>query len=118
MADIDDPDWTPEKERDSDPDEFMKMGKQLFSSLMKEQQAREQREKETLEEFKQMQASGGRVIQAYMPPLLSEILARYELVWKAISAKFEDQTVRVEIFRTLLHQPFRISDTDKTFSSL
>ena len=118
MSDSEDPDWTPEKEREEDPGklqkEYLKIGKELLDSIKKDKAKAEAEAQAIAEQACELPGSApGATIGVYKPPLLSKILDRYEVAWKAICARFEDPNIRVEIFRVLLHSPFRVSDDEE-----
>lgn len=110
-----DPEWTPEKEREEDPgklqSEAMKLMREFMDQQKEEKAKREAQEKAELGEAILPATLG--VVAAYQPPLLSKILDRYEMAWKAICIRFEDPSIRTEIFRQLIHIPFRISDEEE-----
>jgi hypothetical protein len=125
MADPEDLDWTPEKEKEDDPGalqrEYLKMGKE-FLSRMKEDKAKEEAKeaqaKVELSKYAQLPRPPGpfegAMIGTYKPPLLSKVLDRYETTWKTICARFEDPGVRMAIFQILLHQPFRLTEDEQS----
>lgn len=94
--------WTPEKEREGDPQEVLKRAMNYLNRKMDE-------DEQTKEKFITAVPAS---LELYKPPLLSEILERFERVWGEVSIRFNDPNVRIEAFKAIIHRPFRTSDTD------
>lgn len=102
----DDDEWTPEKERSSNPDEVMKKAMSFLEKTMAEKEKEDRARKEAI-------GSISREIVAFKPPLLSKVLERYEAIWREVCLKFDEPTIRIEIMKCLLHAPLRLSETDE-----
>lgn len=117
MADPEDQDWTPEKEREEDPSklqrEYLKIGKELLDSI------KQDKAKAEAQAAVEQTCEGPGILPQYavapmyQPPLLSKILDKYETTWKAVCARFEDPGVRAMVFQLLLHQQFRLSEDEE-----
>lgn len=119
MADHEDPDWTPEKEREEDPGKLqrepLEMGREILKR-MKENKAKEEVREKMIEQTCEGPVAAsqpGHYAPVYQPPLLSEVLDRYEAAWKAICARFEDPGILMAVFQILLHQPFRLTENEQ-----
>lgn len=117
-----DPDWSPEKEAEEDPSKLQKEGIKLMREALKTMNDARAKHSDHQEAINRSKAELAALqahpsvrlapnIRAYEPPLLSDLLVNLESLWSAICAKFTESAIRICVFETLAHVPFRLTPT-------